>query len=89
MTFNVMVASRDLYVSPRRINRSVYVRKIQRYILSEMQYVRVSTCCYCHNEKKTTIYELRRTQCSDVTLDGMVTSRCYWKLIYALFTNVI
>jgi len=54
-----------------------------------MQYVRVRTCCYCHNEKKTTIYDLRWTQRSDVTLDGLVTSRCYWKLIYALFTYVI
>ena len=54
-----------------------------------MQYVRVCTCCYCHDEKKTMIYELRWTQRSDVTLDGLVTSRCYWRLIYALFTYVI
>jgi len=27
-----------------------------------MQYVRVCTCCYYHDEQKTLIYELRWTQ---------------------------
>jgi len=28
-----------------------------RYLLPEMQWVRVCTCCYYHDEKKTMIYD--------------------------------
>ena len=39
-----------------------------RDILPEMQQVRVCTCCYCHDEKRTMIYDLRWSQRSDVTV---------------------
>jgi len=67
MTFNLMVA-KGTYTSHREQDSVIY-------ILPEMQYVRVCTCCYCHDEKKTMTYELCWTQCSDVTLDGLITSR--------------
>jgi len=55
MTFNLTVAKRGTYTSHRE-------QDLETYILPEMQYVRVCTCCYYHDEKKTLIYELRWTQ---------------------------
>jgi len=67
MTFNLMVARGE----PIRLTAN----KIQCYTLPEMQYVRVCTCCYYHDEKKTLIYELRWTQLlgRDIRWPGYIT----------------